>query len=207
MKLDVGMGDGGFLELQGDRLRVNSWLMENGGEDSYGIDINPKYVEKAKEKIKNGTRFLVADGRNIPFPNEFFDVIHNSGSLHHMTDYNVAIREFARVGKTGSLLLLSESVDNNLVFAILRRWAGSWRGDLIQSFFKSEDIIKVLEEFYYLVKIEYHWRSIVSDGLVELGIREPKISYLWCYAVSKLLRVLKLDRVCCSHLVVKAIKK
>ena len=67
--LDVGCGDGGFLELQDNRLRVNSWLMENGGEDSYGVDINPIYVEGAKSKIANGTRFLVADGRQLPFPN------------------------------------------------------------------------------------------------------------------------------------------
>lgn len=205
--LDVGCGDGGFLELQDNRLRVNSWLMENGGEDSYGVDINPIYVERAKSKIANGTRFLVADGRQLPFLNAFFDVIHNSGSLHHMKDYDVAIEEFARVGKRGSILLLSESVDNNLIFATLRRLIGSWRGDPIGSYFGSEDILKFLEEFYYLVKIEYYWRSLISDGIVELGIKEPQISYVWCHMISKVLKFLCLDEMFCSHLVVKAIKK
>jgi len=207
MKLDVGMGDGGFLELQDNRLRVNSWLMENGGENSYGVDINSDYVEKAKNKIRNDTQFLVADGRSLPFTDECFDIVHNSGSLHHMTNYGVAIEEFARVGKRRSVLLLSESVDNNLMFAMLRRLIGNWRGDPIESYFRSEDILRILEEFYYLVQIEYYWRSIISDGLVEIGIKEPKISYIWCYVISKLLKFLCLDEMFCSHLVVKAIKK
>lgn len=207
MKLDLGMGDGGFLELQGNRLRVNSWLMENGGDDSYGVDINPIYVERARKSIRNGTKFLVADGRDLPFPNNFFDVIHESGALHHMTDYSVAVKEIARVGKRNSLLLLSESVDNDLLFASLRRLIGSWRGDLIQSFFKSDDILKVLDEFYYLVKIEYYWRSVISDGLAEFDIRESVFSYWWCDMVSTMLRKIKLDKVCCSHLVVRGVRK
>lgn len=48
----------------------------------YGIDINPKVIEVAKERVKNGNiEFLVGDGFKKPFPAENFDGIFCMNNL------------------------------------------------------------------------------------------------------------------------------
>lgn len=205
--LDIGCGDGGWLELRDDRVSKGSWLAEFGGIWAIGIDVNPEYIEKAEKSIRNGTSFFVVDARSLPFEDKYFTMIHASGALHHMTDYQIALREMRRVLSEDGILLLKESVDNDWIFAFLRRLAGRWRGDSVESFYTTDVLLRNMEESGFIITSkEYYWRFYLSDWLVNMNIYEPKISMLFCKWVSDLLKFLKLDRRCCSHIVVTAIR-
>lgn len=206
--LDIGCGSGGFLELRDDRISKGSWLAEFGGPWAFGVDINSQYIKEAERSIRNGTSFLVADARFLPFNDRYFTVIHESGALHHMTDYKIALKEMSRVLSDNGVLLLKESVDNDLIFACLRRLTGKWRGDKVESFFTSDVLIRSIEESGLIITgKEYYWRFYLSDWIVDSDLYEFKISMQFSQWISRFLRFLKLDRLCCSHAVITAIRR
>lgn len=65
-------------------------LMHEFGIEAYGIDISNEAINKAKEiAIAKGYpdlagRFLIYDGENIPFENDFFDICIAEGVLDSM---------------------------------------------------------------------------------------------------------------------------
>lgn len=77
----------------GNQLLV---LKKMGFKNLYGIEINPKAVEKAK--IKN---IIVGSALDIPFKDNYFDVVFTSGLLIHISPKNInkVIREIIRCTK------------------------------------------------------------------------------------------------------------
>lgn len=205
MKLDFGCGMGGFQEISDDRLHTESWCERYGGPDTIGIDINPQRIEEARIRITNGTRFMVCNGNTLPFPDNYFVVVHDSGTLHHMPDYQTAIKEIARVTKPQGLLLLKESVDNDPVFRVMRRILGKWQGDHIDSLFTSESLDHCLARHFNIVFQSYYWRFTFSDALRMID-KEPAISLRFNHWLSSLFSKAGLDRDFCSHYVAMAIK-
>ncbi len=205
-QLDFGCGSGGFDEIAEDRLHLQSWLTIKGGPGSYGIDINPERIETAKKMITNGTKFICCNGLNLPFPDNYFDVIHEFGVLHHMPDYRSALKELHRVAKPGCKLIIKESVDNDPVFWLFRRILGKWQGDLISSKFTSQELDQELSQYFFIDKRQYYWRFTLSDLLREYHL-EPKASLYFNHYVSKIFQKIKLDRQMCSHYVVNAVKR
>ncbi|MHA2251780.1 MAG: class I SAM-dependent methyltransferase [Candidatus Kariarchaeaceae archaeon] len=57
---------------------------------------------QGKIQIKNGT------AENLPFPNEFFDIILASDSLHHWEDQEIGITEIYRVLRPGGYVAIEE---------------------------------------------------------------------------------------------------
>jgi ubiquinone/menaquinone biosynthesis C-methylase UbiE len=205
--LDIGCGSGGFTEIQnGKRTTAASWLELHGDSDSVGVDIDEKLIEKAKQRITNGTRFLAADARNLPFEDNSFDYIHMSGVLHHMSQYETAIREMARVLKSGGGLYLMESVDNNPVFALTRRAIGKWDHVNVESYFKTDELISELSQYFQINKQNYYWRSTVSDIASYFG-REPRVSLIANQKANIVINRVGLGKAMCCHFVIEATKK
>lgn len=206
LSLDYGCGDGGFLEIQhSDNHRRYSWLDKNGGRKSFAIDINEKYVLRAKEKISNETNFVVMDGRKLAFGDKKFDIVHESGALHHMTNYREGIDEIARVTKSGGVLVLKEVVTNCWYYNIARKMFGKWHGDEVLSWFSSDELISYLDKYYAVHQIEYYWRSLVSDAIAEFWL-EPNLSVQHCKYIGNLFNVFGLGKENCCHVVVVAEK-
>ncbi len=205
MKLDYGCGPGGFYELQEDRAHRNSWLVENGGADSIGIDINPKNIKQGKDRISNGSHLAVADGRKLPFKNESFDYVHECGALHHMSDYREGIQEIARVMEDGSKLWMRESVSNDPLFSLARKFIG-WRGDDVESRFTSDELCESLTPYFIIKERRYYWRAMIADAVAYFE-KEPN----WCLIVqdkiSNVFNKIGLGKFTCNHFVVIAIKK
>ncbi len=92
--LFVGCGYGSeihhFLELIDFPIQVYGIDIS-----SEGINIAKKLINKKKRKVK----FIVADGKNIPFKNNFFEVVIIKDSLHHIENFEECLREVARVSK------------------------------------------------------------------------------------------------------------
>lgn len=93
--LDVGCGDGRVAQIMGEKL----------GTRFYGVDISKKGVELAKKK---GVKAKVADvSDNIPFKDNYFDLVISTEVIEHVTDPDGLLKEVYRVLKPGGLLLLT----------------------------------------------------------------------------------------------------
>ena len=98
--LDVGCGPGSISAGLAEAVAP-------GGE-LYGIDIEPSQVELAaraagKRKLGNA-EFSVADVRELPFADGFFDLVHCSDVLTFIPDAVPALKEMRRVLKSGGVL-------------------------------------------------------------------------------------------------------
>ena len=95
--LDVGCASGGLTEL----------LVE-GGASVVGIDLNPRLVERARERVGERAEFRVVDISDpLPFGDSSFDVVTASLVLHYLADWGPPVREFARILRPGGLFVMS----------------------------------------------------------------------------------------------------
>jgi SAM-dependent methyltransferase len=95
--LDVGCASGGLSELFVER-----------GANVAGIDLNPRLIERARERLGSRAEFHVADiSAPLAFESGSFDVVAASLVLHYLKDWGAPLREFARILRPGGLLVLS----------------------------------------------------------------------------------------------------
>lgn len=76
-----------------------------------GIDITHEYIDFAK-KQRPGVDYRVMDGRNLAFPDHFFDIVMFVGVLHHMDNQTAeaCLKEVRRTLKPTGFLLIAEPV-------------------------------------------------------------------------------------------------
>lgn len=83
--LDVGCGEGSRLHtlLKPDQI-------------GWGIDLNITAIKQAKKQYPH-FHFKVADGENIPFPNNSFDMVYSCFAIEHCQNPEKFISEMLRV--------------------------------------------------------------------------------------------------------------
>ncbi|MEM2908691.1 MAG: class I SAM-dependent methyltransferase [Candidatus Bilamarchaeaceae archaeon] len=91
--LDVGCGDGFLL----DKLRGKL----------FGVDVSPKRVKTAKERLGDKATIIIADARKLPFRDQFFDVVVCSEVLEHIRNPDLVISEIFRVTKNGGVAIIT----------------------------------------------------------------------------------------------------
>jgi hypothetical protein len=87
--LDVGASGGYYNEV----LRSGLGAV---GVDYTGIDFSPSFKELA-ERLYPCIKFDVGDARELPYPENSFEILLHGAVLMHCLDYPKAIREAARV--------------------------------------------------------------------------------------------------------------
>jgi 2-polyprenyl-3-methyl-5-hydroxy-6-metoxy-1,4-benzoquinol methylase len=197
--LDIGVGDGGWKEIQDAFPRTrnirSSWLYEYGGSYAYGIDIDAKSVEKSKRRINNGTQFFIMNAQDTSFSSGFFHVIHMNDVLSSVTNNYFIIKETKRILSDSGILLLKETV-NNLVNALPLRLLFSKSKDKIDLFQTESYLNDLRESGFKITDEEYYWYFEINGW-----------TSLWlCGIVSRFLKIIRLDRVFCRKMVVTAIK-
>lgn len=130
----------------------------------HGIDLSEKMLDKTKKRaIKNGYSnfdLKIGDARNLPYPDETFDVVYNSYMLDliPLADMPVVLKEFHRVLKKGGRLVLLNfsKKDTSPVFAetLYRLMPSMWFGCrpvLMESFVKEtgfKDVTREVPRFF-----------------------------------------------------------
>ncbi|MBC7262654.1 MAG: class I SAM-dependent methyltransferase, partial [Chloroflexi bacterium] len=69
----------------------------------YGVDIDPEKVAQAQEQLEH---VYLAPAEELPFPEDYFDVVLLHEVLEHVTDDRQAVREAHRVAKPGGRLVI-----------------------------------------------------------------------------------------------------
>ncbi len=88
--LEVGMNSGNQLLL----------LQQMGFKHLYGIEINESAAESARKRL-NGINILHGSAFDLPFKDNFFDMVYTSGVLIHISkkDLHDVMREIYRCSK------------------------------------------------------------------------------------------------------------
>jgi ubiquinone/menaquinone biosynthesis C-methylase UbiE len=87
--LDIGCGTGQSRQIYSDYVK-----------DYIGVDLAEAALERARTKFPND-KWMCADARDLPFPDGSFDLVAFSSVLHHINDFENALREAHRVLAAG----------------------------------------------------------------------------------------------------------
>jgi len=94
--LDVGCAFGYF-----------TLYAQKRGFDAYGIDISSYAIKKSTELFDKSKFFVCDVSKNLPFKNNFFDVVTAFNVIEHVKNYKKAIKNIFKVLKKDGIFLLS----------------------------------------------------------------------------------------------------
>ena len=100
--LEIGCGRGAGARLLHKRFRPRAL---------YGMDIDIKMLRLARRYLRDdmeNTYLCLGDAESLPYKECSFDAVFGFGPLHHMLDWQRALREISRVLKPGGCYFLEE---------------------------------------------------------------------------------------------------
>jgi ubiquinone/menaquinone biosynthesis C-methylase UbiE len=157
-----------------------------------GVDINPRMVERARErakkmKISHLVEFQPADAVDLPFPEDTFNAVITESVTAFPDDKAKAIREYFRVTKPGGYVGLNESTWlKTPVPDEIRAWASQDLGANVSPL-TPEEWVRLMKEAG-LIDI-FQRTSTISTREESRGILER---YGWCGFLGSLVRAFSL---------------
>jgi ubiquinone/menaquinone biosynthesis C-methylase UbiE len=115
--LDLGCGIGWAVRYAAS--------LANGRGEFYGIDISSKMIERSEASstgYKN-IHFRKANAEELPFDDDFFDLIICSNSFHHYFSPDNVVREVCRVLKLGGKIYILDATADGFITRMLDRLA------------------------------------------------------------------------------------
>ena len=113
--LDLGCGNGNILKTLNERIHA----------EYYGLDISEKMIEEAGKKLGKAARLQVGDAEQLPYKDNFFDVVVCNASFHHYPNPEKAAAEMGRIIKPGGLLILGDPTMPSIMIEVFN-WALKW---------------------------------------------------------------------------------
>ena len=118
--LEIGLGQG-----------ADSMQIIKRGATYYGIDLTDESVKRLKERFKLFEQpyqeVVKANAQNIPYEDNFFDIVYSHGVIHHSPEIERIVSEIHRVLKPGGqavIMLYHKNSFNYYVSIGLLRRAG-----------------------------------------------------------------------------------
>lgn len=106
--LDVGCGDGAFLELSASR-----------GFNTTGLEISEERVKRAKRFLRSkgvSADVAVGDVNKTPFKGGTFDIVVASEVIEHTLNPRKAVSELVRIAKPGGTVIITVPYRESLSF-------------------------------------------------------------------------------------------
>ena len=88
--------------------RILQWMRAEGAE-AVGTDISAEVACRARQNCpsrSNGLHLVQSDIRHLPFDQDSFDFVYTMGTIEHIEEYELAVREVQRVLKTGGKAII-----------------------------------------------------------------------------------------------------
>lgn len=162
--LDLGCGPGG----------KTCYYASLGTSKILGIDLSADMIQKAEEAmailVRPENRFLLefatVNAEDLPFPDEYFDVITCSDAMEHFPDPMKVLAESARILKSSGLMAID--------FAHWGAYNGHHLGDFFSTpwchlFWSGQEIEKAVRKLaeYEKTKMDENIRKVQLDEFVE----------------------------------------
>lgn len=104
--LDVGTRYGEFAFTLAEIMPEGSQII--------GLECDPKTVKEAQEKNGGkGITFVQGEGAHMEFPDDSFELVAISNTLHHIEDYQAVLHEMLRVLRPGGWFVVNEMYSDN----------------------------------------------------------------------------------------------
>ncbi len=160
--LDLACGTGYALREAANRT--------SGQGQFYGVDNSSKMVEMAQIKSKSypNLHFLKSRVEELPFDNNFFDVIMSSNAFHHFSNPEKTVKEARRVLKPHGRLYISDIAANNAFMRISDKFSGRLEPARVEFYSRKE-----FQAFFEKAELRYVG-SVRSDVIppIEVHIAE-----------------------------------
>jgi len=178
--LDIGCGTGFVVELYA-----------KGGAKVFGIDIANRSVELTQKRVQIlGLRADIrqANAEDLPFDDNYFDIVTSYGVLHHTPNTHIAIQEVFRVLKPGGKAILMFYNRNSFAYQLLfriKRWVQpNWRGKTAQDqvsavdgpenplgkVYSKGDLSDLLSDFrrldFQTNRLFFHWQRFLPGPIL-----------------------------------------
>jgi ubiquinone/menaquinone biosynthesis C-methylase UbiE len=149
-----------FLDY-GCGMGVHSIFPAKLGAEVYGIDISEKSLEIAKKwaeqlGVKDRVKFLVMDCEELKFPDNFFDIVFNCGTLSCL-DRNRAYPEIVRVLKPDGYFISVDTLGHNPLLNLNRKiklMRGLRTRHTFENILKMKDI-EIAKEYFMETKVYF----------------------------------------------------
>jgi ubiquinone/menaquinone biosynthesis C-methylase UbiE len=190
--LEVGCGKSVYLPIadKNDLIAV-------------GVDIS-----KALLRLNKNGLLVLGDGEKLSFAQSSFDYVICIGSIHHMPDKAIAIKEIAKVCKYKIFIIEPHSMSANWLYWAMRKLAiftfgydrvKKWAGFVAphESFLSKKTIVENLEDFELKIKFYSPFRApplkalsrINFESMNDLLEKVPGIRRMGTYIVVEAERV------------------
>lgn len=104
--LDVGTRYGEFAFTLAEVMPEGSQII--------GLECDPGTVKEAREKnAGKGITFVQGEGAHMEFPDDSFELVAISNTLHHIEDYQAVLHEMLRVLRPGGWFVVNEMYSDN----------------------------------------------------------------------------------------------
>lgn len=145
--LDVATGTGGFVQFPLDGLRDHAEIV--------GIDANGERTAAFAGAFVDRTdvRFEQMDAHHLVFPDDSFDTVCVSNSLHHFADPAPVLAEMQRVLRPGGHVIVNEMYrdgqsETQTTHVLLHHWwasVGTLRGEVHRETYRRDEIVEIVE--------------------------------------------------------------
>lgn len=166
--LELGCGNANFWVNNGDKVpKMNLFL----------TDVSKGMIEVAQKNLVNcnsNISFSVVDAQNIPFKDDFFDIVIANHMIYHIPDINRAIKEMYRVLKPNGQLYATTMGQSNMdrLYEIVKSFDENFATPEITLRFGLETGEKILNNFFDNVEVR---RYIDSLNITETA---PLLEYI-----------------------------
>jgi ubiquinone/menaquinone biosynthesis C-methylase UbiE len=105
--LDVGTGNGHFIKMIAS--------VYDGYEEMIGIDTADIAISTSEKNFSDERiRFVQADAYHTDFPDDSFDMICISNTIHHLQSIDLLFKELERLLSDGGIIMVNEMISNGL---------------------------------------------------------------------------------------------
>ena len=128
------------------------------GFNSYGIDYSKKAIKLAKLDAKDKNikvNLKIGNVFNLPYKKDFFDVVHDTGCLHHIRkkDWPIYLKNILKVLKKDGYYKLF-CFNNNTKFLTGKKIGKNWitRKQHYTHFFTKQETLELFEKDFKIIK-------------------------------------------------------
>lgn len=155
--LDLGCGTGELMKLI---------LQQNEDKSLYGIDLAENMLEVAKEKLGNHAKLILGDSEQLPFSDNYFDVVYCNDSFHHYPAPDKVLSEISRVLKPNGVFVMCDCWQPAIGRAIMNFYMKhSKEGDV--KIYSEYEIRKLFSSYFSKIL----WERIGNTSCMVCGIK------------------------------------
>lgn len=158
--LDLGCGTGTLIQ---------HLLKMSPEAEIIGIDTSAEMLKIAKQKLSKSIELKLGSADNLPFPNNYFDLVISTSTFHYLRNPVQALREAKRVLKPNGCLVITDWCNDYLTSRIYdflmmrfdRAHFCTYRVDEFRVMMQGEGFQKIVIERY---KINWFWGMMTAKA-------------------------------------------